>query len=85
MHLGKLGELCDTPLDVAPIMRALQEYFEMCGTDRDGRIGFGGFVRLLQYLGVGSELRDRRTDFQNIDLDRRQSININEFFAWWMK
>ncbi len=69
---------------VAAIMRDLSDYFDQCDKDHDGRIFYKEFLVLLNCLGRPAP-RDLSAEFQCIDIGRRTSIDIQDFFTWWMK
>ena len=69
---------------VAAIMSDLAGYFNQCDEDHDGRIFYKEFLVLLNCLGRPAP-RDLYDEFHSLDMRRQNSIDIQDFFTWWMK
>lgn len=63
--------------------RELQEEFVLADLDRDGRIDFDEFARLMQGLEAGMSGTDLRIGFREIDTDADGLIDFREFVDWW--
>lgn len=63
--------------------RELKEEFVLADKDRDGRIDFKEFGRLMQGLEAGMSATDLRIGFQEIDTDADALIDFQEFADWW--
>lgn len=61
----------------------LQEQFDECDADGDGRIDFTEFSQLLENLGSEVPPERRRSQFDVIDLDHDGAIDRAEFMEWW--
>jgi Ca2+-binding EF-hand superfamily protein len=63
--------------------RELKEEFVLADRDRDGRIDFDEFVRLMQGLEAGMSAAELRLGFHEIDTDANGLIEFVEFAEWW--
>ena len=63
--------------------RELKEEFVSADKDRDGRIDFEEFARLMQGLEAGMSSTDLRIGFHEIDTDADGLIDFQEFADWW--
>jgi Ca2+-binding EF-hand superfamily protein len=63
--------------------RELKEEFVVADKDRDGRIDFDEFARLMQGLEAGMSGTDLRIGFHEIDTDADGLIDLREFADWW--
>lgn len=63
--------------------RELKEEFVQADLDRDGRIDFEEFVRLMQGLEAGMSGTDLRIGFHEIDADADGLVDFCEFADWW--
>jgi calcium-binding protein CML len=62
----------------------IRENFEHFDGDRDGRIDFSEFHRLLDALGGEFTEAEARIGFAEIDTDGGGRIEIDEFADWWI-
>ena len=67
------------------IVSELQEYFDDCDHNEDGRIRYEEFLRLLGYLRARLSNPDCERWFRRLDNDRDGLIDINQFVAGWME
>lgn len=63
--------------------RELKEEFVLADRDRDGRIDFDEFARLMQGLEADMSGTDLRIGFREIDTDADGLIDFCEFVDWW--
>jgi hypothetical protein len=70
---------------LAMIESELQEYFDKCDHDDDGRIQYEEFLRLLDYLHARSSNPDPEQLFRRMDNDHDGFIDIQQFVAGWME
>lgn len=63
--------------------RELKEEFVLADRDRDGRIDFDEFTRLMRGLEAGMTETDLRIGFGEIDTDADGLIDFSEFVDWW--
>ncbi|HEY5755591.1 MAG TPA: EF-hand domain-containing protein [Steroidobacter sp.] len=63
--------------------RELKEEFVLADRDRDGRIDFDEFARLMQGLEAEMSGTDLRIGFREIDTDADGLIDLCEFVDWW--
>lgn len=63
--------------------RELKEEFVLADLDRDGRIDFAEFARLMQGLEAEMSGTDLQIGFQEIDTDADGLIDFREFVDWW--
>lgn len=63
--------------------RELKEDFVLADRDRDGRIDFDEFARLMRGLEAGMSETDLRVGFHEIDTDADGLIDFREFVDWW--
>jgi Ca2+-binding EF-hand superfamily protein len=61
----------------------LDEQFDECDADGDQRIDFTEFSQLLENLGSEVPPAQRRTRFDEIDVDHNGAIDRREFMDWW--
>ncbi|MFO7277982.1 MAG: EF-hand domain-containing protein [Pseudomonadota bacterium] len=61
----------------------LREDFNFNDANRDGKITFGEFVRLMSALEAGLTAEECRIGFDEIDTDNDGAIDFEEFAAWW--
>ncbi|HEY0682219.1 MAG TPA: EF-hand domain-containing protein [Steroidobacter sp.] len=61
----------------------MKEEFASADQDRDGRIDFEEFARLMQGLEAGMSGTDLRIGFHEIDTDSDGLIDFREFVEWW--
>jgi acetyl-CoA synthetase len=89
-QLGDVSTLAD-PSVVEQLVRgmteqqvaALREDFDSFDSNRDGRIVYEEFAKLLLALKAGLSERDCRAGFDEIDTDDDGAIAFDEFVAWW--
>jgi Ca2+-binding EF-hand superfamily protein len=79
------GQTTASRSGVAAIMGDLRDYFEQCDKDQDGRIFYNEFLALLKCLRWGSAPDNLHAEFQSIGIGARTSIDIQDFFTWWMR
>jgi Ca2+-binding EF-hand superfamily protein len=60
----------------------LDEQFDECDSDGDGRIDFTEFSELLERLGSEVPTGQRRAHFDAIDADRDGAVDRREFTEW---
>jgi Ca2+-binding EF-hand superfamily protein len=63
--------------------RELKEEFVLADRDRDGRIDFDEFERLMRGLEANMSRTDLRIGFHEIDTDADGLIDLCEFVDWW--
>ena len=63
--------------------RELKEEFVLADRDRDGRIDFEEFARLMRGLEAGMSETDLRIGFHEIDTNADSLIDFCEFVDWW--
>lgn len=63
--------------------RELKEEFVLADRDRDGRIDFQEFTRLMQGMEAGLSVAELRLGFHEIDTDADGLIDFCEFADWW--
>jgi hypothetical protein len=78
------GAQTDRGQTLATVISELQEYFDSCDTDYDGRIRYEEFLRLLAYLGARSTNSECDRWFRNMDSDHDGFIDLHQFVAGWM-
>lgn len=78
----KVAPMVRRPLS-ADELHDLQEQFDACDADGDQRISFTEFSELLENLGSELLPEQRRSRFDEIDLDRNGLIDRDEFLHWW--
>jgi calmodulin len=61
----------------------LREDFKAHDANKDGKISFGEFVRLMSGLEAGLTTEELRIGFDEIDTDDDGAIEFDEFAAWW--
>jgi Ca2+-binding EF-hand superfamily protein len=71
--------------ELANIVSELQEYFDHCDHDDDGRIQYEEFLRLLGYLRARLSNPDSERWFRRMDNDHDGFIDIRQFVAGWME
>ena len=67
----------------APQFEELRQTFDSFDGNRDGRIAYAEFARLLVSLGAGLTEQDCRKGFAEIDTDHDGAISFHEFSVWW--
>jgi calmodulin len=76
------SSLTRAPRDGELVAR-LREDFEHFDSNRDGRLEYGEFARLLAVLRAGVSEQEQRLGFHEIDEDRDGTIDFDEFLEWW--
>lgn len=61
----------------------LENLFDMNDTDRNGRIDFEEFCRLLGDLGADMSKEELEIGFIDIDANGSGEIDFDEFTNWW--
>lgn len=61
----------------------LENLFDMNDADRNGRIDFEEFSRLLDDLGADMSKEELEIGFTDIDTNGSGEIDFDEFAAWW--
>lgn len=61
----------------------LEDLFDMNDADRNGRIDFEEFSRLLGDLGADMSKEELEIGFTDIDANGSGEIDFDEFAAWW--
>jgi acetyl-CoA synthetase len=90
-QLGDVSTLAD-PSVVEQLVRGLsqtqreelREDFAFIDADRDDRIDYPEFARLLASLKSGMTEDECHKGFAIIDVDRDGSVTFDEFAAWWI-
>jgi hypothetical protein len=80
-----IGAQSDHGHELAEIVSELQEYFDTCDKDDDGRIRYEEFLRLLGYLRARLSNPECERWFQKMDNDHDGFIDIRQFVAGWME
>ena len=90
-QLGDVSTLAD-PSVVEQLVRGLsqtqreelREAFAYIDSDRDDRIDYAEFAKLLASLKSSMTEHECRNGFDVIDVDRDGSVTFDEFAAWWI-
>lgn len=61
----------------------LREDFDYNDLNKDGKLTLGEFIRFMQNADVNITAEECQIGFDEIDVDRDGTIDLNEFFAWW--
>ncbi len=69
-------------MDEKPLAE-LRENFQHFDRDRNGRIDFAEFVRLMDALQAELSEEEARIGFETIDRDGSGRIDFDEFHSWW--
>jgi Ca2+-binding EF-hand superfamily protein len=91
-QLGDVSTLAD-PSVVEQLVRGMSEKqveelrdtFDSFDGNKDGRIAYVEFAKLLQSLRRGLAEQDCQGHFAEIDTDHDGAIAFNEFAVWWSR